>query len=233
MLHRFTYFIMRSKLISFFAFCVLLPLGLSAQVNDAGLWAGINLEKKIDKKFSVHLSEELRFYENITELGSFFTEASLEYRLNKTFGFSAGYRFINKRREDNSYSKRHRFLLNATAKRKFNQLNVGVRLRYQSQYADYYSDAEGQVPSNYFRTKLAFKYDLNKKYTPFISGEAFIHTNRADGMLMDNYRIEGGIDYEFSKVSSIQLSYIFNKEIQVNDPLTDYVIGIGWNYVLR
>lgn len=233
MLHRFTYFIMRNRLIFLLPFCLLTPFVLSAQVNDAGLWASINLEKKINKKFSVHLGEELRFYENITELGSFFTEASLEYRLNKTFGFSAGYRFSNRKRLDDSYSKRHRYLVNATVKRKFNQINTSLRLRYQSQYADYYSDEDGQVPSNYLRTKLSFKYDLNKKYTPFLSGETFIHTNRADGMLIDNYRIEGGIEYEFSKVSSIQLSYIFNKEVNVNDPWTMYVLGISWSYVLK
>ncbi len=211
----------------------MISFGLSAQTNDAGLWASINLEKKINKKFSVQLGEELRFYENYSELGSFFTEASLEYKLNKTFGFSAGYRFTNKRRVDDSYSMRHRFLVNATAKRKFKQLNAGLRLRYQSQFSDYYSDAEGQIPANYFRAKLAFKYDLNKKYTPFISGELFTNTNRPEGILMDNYRIEAGIEYEFSKVSSLQLSYIFNKEVQVKDPWTLYVIGVSWNYVLK
>ena len=227
------YFIMRNKLNFLLAICLLLPFVLSAQVNDAGLWASVSIEKKINKSFSVNLSEELRFFENMTELGSFFTEVSLDYKLNKTFGFSAGYRFTNKRNVDDSYSKRHRYLLNATIKRKFNQLNAGLRLRYQSQYADYYSDADGQIPANYFRTKLSFKYDLNKKYTPFISGETFVHTNRPDGILLDNYRLEGGLEYEFSKVSSVQISYIYNREVQVNDPWTLYVIGVSWSYVLK
>ena len=60
--HNFTFSIMRSNLL-----CICLLLFWStfsvAQVNDAGLWTSINLEKKITKKIAVDLSQEFRFNE--------------------------------------------------------------------------------------------------------------------------------------------------------------------------
>jgi hypothetical protein len=75
-------------------------------------------------------------------------------------------------------------------------------LRYQSQYADVNSSDDGPVPNNYLRPKLTVKYNLEKKYTPFISGEGFIHLNRADGILFDAYRLSAGMEYEFTKKSN-------------------------------
>ncbi len=209
------------------------PAFASAQVNDAGLWASINLEKKLSKKVSLQFSEELRFNENITELGAIFSEISGEYRYNKMFSISAGYRFTQRRKVDDSYSIRHRYMINLNVKNKIGQFSTNVRVRYQSQFKDVQSSEDGMVPDNYLRTKLSVKYELGKKYTPFISGELFFNVNRPDGILMDNYRIAAGVDYEFSKRSSVELGYQIDSEIQVANPWTSYVITLGWNYLLK
>ncbi len=52
-----------------------------AQVNDAGLWASVSLEKKINKQFDIGLSQEIRLIENYSELGSAFTELNLNYKI--------------------------------------------------------------------------------------------------------------------------------------------------------
>ncbi|MBL0342141.1 MAG: DUF2490 domain-containing protein [Bacteroidetes bacterium] len=201
--------------------------------NDAGIWVGVNLEKKISKQLSAHVTQEFRFNENWSELGAFFTELSGEYRLSKAFSIAAGYRFINKRNLDDSYSKRHRFIAEANARKKFGNVNAALWVSYQSQYKDYTSSAEGQVPDNYLRTRLKLKYDLNKKYAPFISGESFFYMNRPDGILFNNYRLVCGAEYEFSKKSSVEAAFIFNREVNISDPWTSYILGVGWNYVLK
>ena len=229
-------FIMRSNIYKYFFFLFLswlVSFNAEAQVNDAGLWTSINLEKRFSKKMSLHFSEELRFNENITELGAIFSEISGEYRFNKMFSVSAGYRFTQRREVDDSYSIRHRYMINLNVKNKLGQFSTNVRIRYQSQFKDVQSSENGKIPDNYLRTKLSVKYDLGKKYAPFISGELFLHLNRPDGVLMDNYRIAAGVDYEFSKRSSIEFGYLINREIQVANPWTNYVITVGWNYLLK
>ncbi len=232
--HKSMFFITNRNWIALFMLSGFLITGsVSAQVNDAGLWASINLEKKITRKVSIHFTEELRFNENISELGMFFSELTGEYRFSKLLSVSGGYRFINKRRLDDSYSKRHRYLFNLNVKEKVGNLAMNVRIRYQSQYSDVESSPDGKIPSNYIRPKLTLKYDLNKKYTPWIYGELFVNVNRADGMLLDNYRVGGGVEYDFSKRSTLELGYLVNGELQVANPLTSYIISIGWNYIFN
>ncbi len=205
----------------------------SAQVNDAGLWASINIEKKFTNKISVHVSVESRFNENFSELGTFYPELTGEYKYNKIFSLSGGYRFILKRRVDDTYSSRHRYLFNLNIKHKISELSANARIRYQSQYSDLNSSEDGKIPSNYLRTKLTLKYDLQKKYTPFVSGEVFFNVNHPGGVLFDDYRVSAGIEYEFSKKSTLELGYLIDREIQIANPLTSYVILIGWSYVLK
>ncbi|CAN5432803.1 DUF2490 domain-containing protein [soil metagenome] len=220
-------FIMNKKV---FLFLLVLPSFAKAQVNDAGLWTSINLDKKINKQFTINFTEELRFNENISELGNYFSEFSLEYKFNKMISASVGYRFIQKRNLDGYYSKRHRFISEIAFKKKLRNLAVNLKLKYQSQYSNYYSSETGKIPDQYLRTKLQLKYDLNKRYTPSISGESFYFLNSKEGVLFNNYRLTIGFNYEFSKKSSLDLAYLINKEIQVNDPWTSYITSIGWNY---
>lgn len=228
------FFIMRKNSYSFFLILFYFIPGLiQAQVKDAGLWTSINLEKKFNKKWSLNLTEEIRFNENISELGMSFSELSATYQYNKMFGISAGYRFIQKRQVDDYYSMRHRYLVNINVKNKFKLFSTNLRIRYQRQYSDVYSSRNGSEPSDYIRTKLAVKYSTGKKYTPVISGELFFNTNAPDGLLMDDFRIAAGVEYEFSKRSSLELGYLIDRELQVVNPLTSYVILLGWNYTLK
>jgi len=203
-----------------------------AQTNDAGLWMEISLRKKVSKKIGLKLTEEVRMFENISEVGSFLTEISGEYKLNKYADLEAGYRFTNKRQLDDSYSKRHRYFVSASAKHKFSNLESSIRIKYLSQYADIHSSEDGFVPKNYLRAKAGFKYDLNKKYSPFITGEMFVHVNNPEGWLFDNYRLTAGFEYEINKRSQVELRYLFNREIQVSDPWTLYVVSLSFSYKL-
>ena len=203
-----------------------------AQVNDAGMWYSLNLEKKLTKNITAEAGGELRLNENFSELGTFFTEAGIEYRLSRQVAFSLGYRFTQKRRVDDSYSSRHRLLVNLNLKQKWGMMNFGARFRYQSQYADINSSEDGKIPLNYLRVKVNGKADLEKRYAPYISYEAFIQLNRPEGMLYDNYRVAAGIEYEFNKKSSVNLGYMIDREINVNDPWTNYVVTLGWTFKL-
>ncbi len=235
MLHNSRYFIMNSRQYLFILLLagVLFSPRAVAQVNDAGLWGSINIEKKFTRKFSLHFSEELRLNENFSELGTIYSELTGEYKFSKTFSLSGGYRFILKRQKEDFYNSRHRYLVNLNVKRKFGKIATNTRVRFQSQYTAYNSSEDGQVPDNYLRTKLGLKYSTGKKYKPFVSGELFFDLNNPDGLLWDNYRASAGIEYEFSVRSNIELGYMIDREVNVSDPLTNYIISIGWNYILK
>jgi len=201
-----------------------------AQYNDAGMWFSINAEKKITPVFSFTLSEEGRFNENISELGTFFTDAGLSYKIGKLFKVSINYRFTNKRQVNDFYSKRHRYYVDLSIRKKFKPIILSFRTRFQSQYTDMFSSSTGLMPSYYSRNKLTLKFDLDKKYTPYISTELFSPLNNQDGgILIDNARYTAGIEYAFNRMHSLDIFYLIQRECNVKNPETDYIIGLGYN----
>jgi len=197
-----------------------------AQVNDAGLWANISLEKKITQKLSAQLTQSFRLNENYTELGTSFTDLSVDYKLPKKITISLAYRFSQKRRIDDFYSQRHRYNIDIGYKLKVKKMSVIFRERYQSRYRDLNKREKGNIPKNYFRSKITLRYNLNKKYTPFVSAELFYEI----GEYVDNLRFKAGFDYDFNKFHSINIYYMIDKEMNVKNPWTSYITGIGYKY---
>jgi hypothetical protein len=222
---------MKVKRLIIIAYTLFLCTGnLFAQVNDAGLWASLNVEKKITPLLSFNISEEGRMYENINELGTFLTDAGFSYKINKTFRFSANYRFINKRLLNDSYSKRHRYYFDLTIREKFKPVILQFRTRFQSQYSDMFSSENGLVPSFYSRNKLTIKFDLDKKYSPYFYTELFMPVINSDNnYYIENIRCSAGIEYTINRMHSFDLFYMIQKECNISEYETDFIFGIGYN----
>jgi hypothetical protein len=204
---------------------------LRAQVNDAGLWTNITLEKRVMKDLDLVFTEEFRFNENITELGTFFTDVGADYRIVK--GFKAGlyFRYINKRQLDNSYSQQYRYYSDLSYKQKIKRFEAGYRVRFQVQYQDPGRSETGRVPEWYIRQKLSFAYNTKSRFDPYLSGEIWYGLNQPRSQF-DNVRISAGIVTRVTKYQSLDIGYIFQKEFNVVDPETDYIIFIGYKITL-
>lgn len=208
--------------------CFLFYGNLTAQVNDAGLWTNLCLEKKLSPSFAVNFNQESRFNENVSELGSFFSDIGITYKIRKELTVGGNYRFTEKKRLDDSYSSRHRYYFDIAYKKKMNLVSLTFRTRFQSQYADYNSKPDGKVPIYYSRNKLSIKYNTGKRYKPYLASELFYQMNNPNGNEIDNVRYVFGVDYELNKMNSIELFYLLQQEYNVKNPGRDYVIGIGY-----
>lgn len=196
------------------------------QVNDAGLWVNLDVEKKITQKFSAQYTQCFRYFENISELGTSYAELGIDYKFYKTFSVGTFYRFTQTKRLDDSYSHRHRYFFYLGYKIKFKQFKISLREQYQSTYKDVGTSINGSIPTNMLRSKVGVSYDLNKKYSPFVSSEWFYEM----GQYINNVRYKAGIDYELNKFHGINLYYMIDKEMNVNNPWTNYIIELGYNY---
>lgn len=222
------FFIMKKirALIIVFLFCS----QAKAQVKDAGLWLNFTIEKKFSKKIIAEISQELRFNENISELGTAFTEIGGGYKFNKKFTAGLYYRYIQKRQLNDYYLNSHRWFVDISYKRKIKKISFTLRQRVQAQVRAIETSSESKLPEYYMRTKLSIKFDLNKRYAPFIAGEIFYPVFNGEDLLIDNYRVSAGLDFEFNKRHSVTLFYMINTEVNVNDPWTDYISGVSYKY---
>ncbi len=214
------------------AAAVFFSIPLKAQVNDAGLWTSVKVETELVKKLNASILQEFRFSENITELGAFYTEAGLDYKINKHFQVEVNYRFSQKRQVENYYSLRHRFSIDLKYSKKLKPFELKYRIRFQDQYADIGRSKDGGVPEYYLRNKLSLQWDLKKAYTPYVSVELFSPLNYPRYYAFDNIRSIAGVEYAFTKHHKLDLYYMIHKEVNMSQPYTYFVVGIGYVYKL-
>ncbi|MBI5540388.1 MAG: DUF2490 domain-containing protein [Bacteroidia bacterium] len=219
-----------SKQITGWFFFICFSMASWAQVNDAGMWLSVNAEKKITPVLSFTLSEEVRLSENFTEAGMIFTDAGLNYKINKFVRVSANYRFIEKLKKNNTYNLRNRYYFDVTLRKKIKPVILQFRTRFQCQYNRMYEADDYPGPYYYSRNKFMVKADLDKNYVPYIYSEIYSPLNNPDGIFMDKIKYCAGIEYRINRMHEFDLFYVIQKEYNVENPVTDFVIGIGYNF---
>ncbi len=217
----------------------LFSLQFFAQVeNDAGMWSTFTLQKKINKRISVVIDQELRLRENFQRVNLFYTNIGIDYKINKFFKLSPSYRAIQKMRFNNTLSYRHRLSLDATLKKKFNNIILAERVRYQIEVQDFLTSTKGKLPEQFLRFKTDIKYDLHTKITPFVSCELRyqIRSWRGNDMLYNYefHRVRNiiGADYELNNKHSFTLYYLVQNEFNVANVENIYILGLVYTLSL-
>ena len=209
------------------AFLQVASSGLLAQENDAGLWTSVTIEKEVVKDLDLIVTEEVRFNENITEAGAILTDAGLEYKIWKGFRAGLFYRYTCRRRIDDSYSRLHRVYSDLAYKQKIRRFELGYRARFQVQYKDFSTSETGHVPEWYFRQKLSVSYNTKSRFDPYLGCELWYWIDPVWSRF-DNLRLTAGVNVRITKIHSVDLGYLVNKEFNVVDPLTSWVVFAGY-----
>lgn len=208
----------------------------SQVIKDAGLWTTLNLEKKFNKKVSFFLTEEFRMRENITRLNLFYTDLGFSYKPKDFIKLSLSYRNIQKYSIDNTFSYRHRFTFDVVLKAKLDKMALSYRQRFQTEYRDIQTSANGMLPEWFARSKFEAKYDLGTKLTPYLSVE-FRYQIKAPRQVESDgtwhrIRYAGGINYEIDKRNTFGAYYLIQNEFNVSSPQYQYIIGLEYSISL-
>ncbi len=215
-----------------FLLCVILaglfPKNTQAQVDDVGLWLGVAIQKQLTRQLEGSLGEQLRLNHDVTTINQLLTDVGLAYAVTKKLKVGLNYRFINSN-QDNYYSKRHRFYMDVSYKEKAGSVTFTLRERIQSQFNDYYSSETGKVPVWTLRSKLTSKFDIEKKYSPYLSGEIYYLIDNAKEIEgYSRYRIETGINYDFNRIHSVNPYILYQHVISI--PYDELIYGVTYSY---
>lgn len=209
---------------------------LSQATNDAGLWATFNIEKKLNKKFGLFLTEEYRRKENFTRTNLFYTDLGVFVKPLDFLKVSLAYRPIQKYMDDNTFSYRHRLMLDISVKKKFGNLTASFRERIQAEVRNVYSSEIGSVPEWYSRNKFELKYDLDKPVTPYVAVELRYQFNNPRAVesnkIWHRSRYVFGLDYKYNTKNSFGLYYLIQQEYNVSAPQNLYIVGIEYSLSL-
>lgn len=218
-----------------FIFVVLPLIIISQNRNDAGMWNTFSLQKSINKKLYLSFDQEFRLRENYTRLNLFYTNLGIGYKMSKNLKSEFTYRTIQKYQIDNSFSFRHRLMLDVTYKKKISKLVFLNRLRYQTEVRDYLISDLNRYPEQFLRYKLELKLDLDKKITPFISSEIRfqIDVQRGKEAIYNNeiHRIRNaaGIDYKINDKNTLSIYYLIQNEFYLSSPENNFILGLQYS----
>ncbi|MBQ7471114.1 MAG: DUF2490 domain-containing protein [Prevotella sp.] len=151
---------MMKKIVLATIVALLLPLAVSAQSDDFGLWYSVGAEKKLSQKLSLEAEVELRTLDDAKKTDRWSGSIGADYKINKWVKASAGYTFIYDKKEKRSYSyyddeddedepwegkvkkakcadywgPRHRFNVDVTASQTIGRWKFSLRERWQYTY---------------------------------------------------------------------------------------------------
>lgn len=228
---------MKFVYIIIFLFILNLHTRLYAQdYPDGGLWNTFNAEYALNSRFVVQFTQELRFRENLSRLNLFYTNLGIEYKLSKNIKTAFVYRWIDKYLDDNTFSFRHRLMLDMTYKYKVKNLNLSYRHRLQVEGRDIFTSENGKRKEWYSRSKVTVKYDRGKRYIPYAAIELRYqiqdHRNFESDKTWHRVRWIAGTDYKINNKNIFSFYYLIQNEFNVITPQTLYILGLEYNLSL-
>jgi hypothetical protein len=206
-------------------------LKTEAQVNDARLWLTAGLQKNITQKMYAEGKASIRFNENISEIGAYYGDIGIGYKLIKRLRIEAHYRYSGKSKRDGTFHLRHRYYADLYYKIKTKTpFSITLKVRFQKQYTDVFTSETGFNPANTLReeTTVSYKY---KKYEPFIGAEIFYLMDNS-GKYFNRIRYKVGTDYDINKRNSLTFFYMIQQELNSENPTRAFIMGVGYKYTL-
>lgn len=221
---------MKRVLLSIFILCFALPV--FSQTENLGSWMTIGFNKELGKNFGLSIDQEARFKDNFTSINLFYTNVGINYRITKFLKVSLVYRNIQKRKDDGSYGFRSRIYTDFAFKFKPGKWTLAYRARFQAEWRQAgYNRENGNLPEVFLRNLFKFGYEVGPHLIPYIGSEFRFQLQNPRipwGNGFDRQRLIAGMDYKVNDMHTIGAYFLHQKEYNVNDPQTLYIIGLEY-----
>ena len=164
------------KIIIIFLSILLALTSLQAQDNSdmephlTEVWTGFTIKKKISKKLTLQLEDQVRFSESYQGIRLNFLEIGANYHIIKGWDASAKYRYSF--RNTNRNTKRVSLDLSYKLKVKAVKGDIKFRARYQNTVVSYTGES-----LNFLRSKITLSKKITKKWSLYSSYEVFHNMN--------------------------------------------------------
>ena len=216
---------------------ILFTLPSFSQRDDFGAWMTLSLNKNITQKFGLSIDQEFRTKENLSTTNLFYTNVGISYKATKFLKVALVYRMINKQKNDGSYGIRSRIYSDVTFKVKPGKWTLSNRSRLQIEWRQtgYHSDL-GNIPEVFLRNLSKIEYEVGPHLTPYVATEFRWQLQDprepwANGF--NRTRFIGGMDYKFNNMHTIGTYFLLQKEFNVIDRQTLYIIGLEYTISLN
>lgn len=202
----------------------------TAQTTDFRARFGAGIEKEFGN-LTAGIEYEHRFDNYLTTFDKALIEPSVSYEVAGFFDVGAQYRI----EYDQNIKRERRFeqRISVNARLKYEYDDFEFKYKTILQYGS--DDLTNSIynVSNKLVNRHSFEIEYNwfgMPLVPFAGYEFFIHLNDPRGAIVNQYRIEAGIDYDMDRASTFTFFYRFENEFNIAFPTDSHSLGLKYRF---
>ncbi len=207
--------------------------------DDAQVRGHFNIETKLNKRFTVHLDQQYRITNNVSDFSRGSADIGITFKINKHIKLLADYVYIQKQKNSGIWNQRNWYYGAVVLKKDIGYWRIVGRAMLQARNGDVNSD-KANLTRLYNRNKVSVRYEINKRLTGFVAEEIYIPLNSPQAKGIDRSRTFAGILINTFKNQQLEFYFMYQVWTQKNnwwdqsdrypDPLLrrDFIYGIGY-----
>jgi hypothetical protein len=192
--------------------------------NQGWFSAGVDLD--LPKKWKAELGYQARVFNDLKTFNGSFYSIGVEKGLSSWFALQTEYRLAKVLR-----GTFHRVSAGFVLDKKVNDLKLDLRVLYQNQIEDIENLTSEINQNDFIRMRIRGKKELSKKVDLVLSFEPIYQAQ--SGLQIDNYRIQGGLKYNFTKATSVDLFYFNRPDFAKSYKRQYHVFGIAFKHEIK
>ena len=219
-----------SLIVTLFSFLI----SLSQNEERFENWSSFGVDYPIAKNIKIYGAGQLRI-KSVGEIyNQSFYEIGLKFKINGFISSGFGYRGIDQLLHDENSQLHKKFIrYHAFLSGSYNFKKYNFRLRIQFQQKNGVGNQD-LISNDYLRTKFEFKRDIvDWKADPIFGIEFFTKENLNFDKNFKKYRFFIGTKLDIKKQNSLSINYVFQKEVNVDSPLTQHILILKYNFSLK
>ena len=202
-------------------------------INDAGMWNAFSFtadvksltpwkDPKIFKDWSIHVNPEIRFNENVSQIGNVFSDFGTDKKWSKYFATSLEYR-VGAKREEDWFNVRKRWSLGAQLSFPFKNFKLVSTTRGQISRA---ITSEIDIKS-IWREKLSLEFSKWEKLSFQLSHELFFLPITLEN---SNWRSQAIVKFKMDKSNAVSVGYLVQRDLSNADMDFVFLTGYKWEF---
>ncbi len=179
-------------------------------------------DPKIFKDWSIHVNPEIRFNENVSQIGNVFSDFGTDKKWSKYFATSLEYR-VGAKREEDWFNVRKRWSLGAQLSFPFKNFKLVSTTRGQISRA---ITSEIDIKS-IWREKLSLEFSKWEKLSFQLSHELFFLPITLEN---SNWRSQAIVKFKMDKSNAVSVGYLVQRDLSNADMDFVFLTGYKWEF---
>lgn len=193
---------------------------------DSQGWFSAGLDLNLPKKWKAEIEYQARMFNDFKSFNGSFYSIGVEKELASSFSLLAEYRLSKVLK--GTYN---RISAGFVLDKKIEDFKFDLRVLYQNQVQDFDDPTKEIDKDNFIRTRLRMKKEVSKKVDMIIAFEPIYQVQ--EGLKIDNYRIQGGLRYNFTKKSSVDVFYINRPDYAKSYKRVYHILGLSFKHEIK